>query len=613
MNDTGKSMTDSSNGGTSLTEANKSGMSDSILSGQPGLFGKSVEFGRATDHSGSLRTLDQRYRTSGADNFTVEFWSYQDSFDPANMPNNMTFMREVESAKQNTVWYIYEIKSTGWGSPGKSVAQIVREGADAVTLSTGSTVHPRGEWTYQSLRVVDTVKFYEGFNDNPNISYTVNGQPGVTNIAGNTTLYIGNSGISSTGGFLGNIDEVRISNVARSDDWMKAMYDMGTNAAFAAYDQNNDWSKYAYKFTVSFTNYTGSTTLESFPMPVRLSEYDETSGTGIQGFRYSDFKKADGADLHFADADGNLLPSEVETWNTAGESVVWVSLPTLAPNGENKITAYYGWTFAPPVIPTDVWSNGYVAVWHMNGDATAMLDSSNGGTTLTEHSSNAGKNFYGQEGIVGTAVEFDYDGSHKGGIESRNHSFTLAGSSSFTIEAWAKQDVYDPVENPLNRNLGYLAESQYGSPWVTLWTWRDIKTSAGKNGKTCFTVYDGSLKQDGTANAQYLQNNNRTPPWKQWNYQVVRYDGSRYMHNLNTEQLATLSCNSITNVSDTAIYVGNTSRSGSDAYTGKLDEIRISSVRRSDDWIQATYDSIKIPAAYSTAVENAKGTIFVFR
>ncbi len=97
------------------------------------------------------------------------------------------------------------------------------------------------------------------------------------------------------------------------------------------------------------------------------------------------------------------------------------------------------------------------------------------------------------------------------------------------------------------------------------------------------------------------------------NYQVVRYNGSQYVHKLNAEQLATLSCNSITNVLPTALYVGNVSRSGSEAYSGKLDEIRISSVPRSDDWIQATFDSIMIPAAYSTAVQHVACTILVFR
>ncbi len=613
LNETGKTMTDSSCGGTALKEANKSGTTDSILSGQTGLFGNSVEFGKLEGHTGSLAASGERYKTAGTANFTVEFWSYQDGFNPTNIPNNMTYMREVESAKQNTVWNINTVKTTSYGYGGKSVAQVFREDGGNVTLSTGTITPARGEWTYQYFRTIDTVKFYQGMNGSPNLSYSTTSTTGVTNHTVGTTIYIGNSGISGGAAFQGKIDEVRISNVARSDDWMVANYDMGTNNEFVFYEMDNDWKKYTHKLPISFTNYTGSTTLESFPVPVRLSEYDETSGTGVSGFKYADFQKENGGDLRFADENGTLLPSEVEVWNTNGESVVWVSLPTLAPNGENKITAYYGWAFAPSVSPTDVWSNGYVAVWHMNGDGTGMVDSSSGGKTLKEHADNAGKNLYGQAGIVGTAVEFDLDGLHKGGLETRDLRYSLVGSGSFTIEVWAKQDVYDPDANPLNRYMAYMAEAQYVSPWVTPWSWRDIKTGYGKNGKTCLTILEGSLKADGTADAKYLQNNNRTPPWKQWNYQVARYDGSRYVHNLNTEQLATLSCNSITNVSSTAFYVGNSNRTGSEAYSGKLDEIRISSVPRSDAWIQATYDSIKIPAAYSRVVPNIAATLLIVK
>ena len=587
LNETGKTMTDSSCGGTALKEANKSGTTDSILSGQTGLFGNSVEFGKLEGHTGSLAASGERYKTAGTANFTVEFWSYQDSFNPTNIPNNMGYMKEVESSKQNSVWYFSTVKTTTYGYGGKSVVQVFREDGGTVTLSTGTTVPARGKWTYQYFRTIDTVKFYEGMNDSPNLNYSTSSETGVTNHTVGTTVYIGNSGISSGTAFQGKIDEVRISNVARSDDWMKANYDMGTNEDFVFYEMDNDWKKYTHKLSISFTNYTGSAALENFPVPVKLAEYDETTGTGVSGFKYANFQKENGGDLRFADENGTLLPSEVEVWNTNGESVVWVRLPTFTPGAETKITAYYGWTFAPHVDMTQVWDSDYAAVWHMNGDGSAMLDSSSGGATLKEHADNAGKNRYGQEGIVGTAVEFDHDGTHKGGLETRDASFSLAGSSAFTIEVWAKQDVYDPDVNPLNRNMAYMAEARYSSPWVTPWSWRDIKTSAGKNGKTCFALYDGSLKTDGSAEAKYLQNNNRTPPWKQWNYQVVRYNGSQYVHKLNAEQLATLSCNSITNVLPTAWYVGNVSRSGSEAYSGKLDEIRISSVPRSDDWIQA--------------------------
>ncbi len=616
LNETGKTMTDSSCGGTALKEANKSGTTDSILSGQTGLFGNSVEFGVLEGHTGSLAASGERYKTAGTSNFTVEFWSYQDGFNPTNIPNNMVYMREVESAKQNYIWNFNTVKTTSYGYGGKSVVQVSREDGQTVTLSTGTTTPARGEWTYQYFRTADTVKFYEGMNGSPNIAASTTSPVGVTNHNVGTTVYIGNGGITSTGAFQGKIDEVRISNVARSDDWMKANYDMGTNEDFVFYEMDNNWKKYSHKLPIAFTNYTGTTTLENFPVLVKLAEYDETTGTGIRGFRYSDFQKANGGDLRFADENGTLLASEVEVWNTSGESVVWVRLPTLVPSAANEITAYYGWMFAPHVDTAQVWNNGYTAVWHLNGDETGMVDSTCGGTTLKEHSDNAGKNRYGQEGIVGTAVEFDHDGNHKGGLETRDSRYSLIGLESFTIEAWAKQDVYDPDVNPLNRYMAYMAEAQYSSPWVTPWSWRDIKTGAGKNGKTCFTFLDGSLKADGTSDPKYLQNNNRTPPWKQWNYQVLRYNGSQYVHNLNTEQLATLSCNSITNVLPTALYVGNSSRGGSEAYSGKLDEVRISSVRRSDDWIKATYDTIKDNAAftrYGVASQNVYGFLIIVR
>ena len=47
-----------------------------------------------------------------------------------------------------------------------------------------------------------------------------------------------------------------------------------------------------------------------------------------------------------------------------------------------------------------------------------------------------------------------------------------------------------------------------------------------------------------------------------------------------------------------------------------LDEIRISSVARSDDWIQATYDTIKENdkfTTYGVASENVKGFWLIIR
>ena len=83
-----------------------------------------------------------------------------------------------------------------------------------------------------------------------------------------------------------------------------------------------DASPFDFRVPIAVSGYAGAAPLTNFPVLVALS------ADAPAGFRYSDCA-ADGSDLRFADADGNLLPHEVDTWNAAGESLVWVGLPVL--------------------------------------------------------------------------------------------------------------------------------------------------------------------------------------------------------------------------------------------------------------------------------------------
>ena len=73
--------------------------------------------------------------------------------------------------------------------------------------------------------------------------------------------------------------------------------------------------------------------VDDIPVAVRLSE-------GISGFSYADFREVDGGDLLFTDETGNTLAHEIESWNTGGESIVWVKMPTFGSG--RKLYAYYG-------------------------------------------------------------------------------------------------------------------------------------------------------------------------------------------------------------------------------------------------------------------------------
>ena len=71
------------------------------------------------------------------------------------------------------------------------------------------------------------------------------------------------------------------------------------------------------------------------------------------------------------------LPHEVEYWNPAGVSAVWVRVPRIpADSSDTRIWMYFD---NPTAIdrqrPQEVWSNGYAAVWHLNEDGPPYRDS----------------------------------------------------------------------------------------------------------------------------------------------------------------------------------------------------------------------------------------------
>ena len=106
----------------------------------------------------------------------------------------------------------------------------------------------------------------------------------------------------------------------------------------------------AKSVTLSCNGYTGTTALTNFQAHVKLSD-------GVYGFHYSDCAANDGTDLWFTDSDGSLIPHEVDTWNTSGDSFVWVRIPEVTPINEKiaEITMHWGEarTAAQTCTPSD--------------------------------------------------------------------------------------------------------------------------------------------------------------------------------------------------------------------------------------------------------------------
>ena len=94
----------------------------------------------------------------------------------------------------------------------------------------------------------------------------------------------------------------------------------------------------------------GESAFENFPVLVRLPA--EVS---------AEFRTADGSDLVVTDENGTSLPFEVEAFDPAGTTFVWVKVPSLSASTE--LTVWFGGASNVDNDPTAVWSR-YVGVWH---------------------------------------------------------------------------------------------------------------------------------------------------------------------------------------------------------------------------------------------------------
>ena len=193
-----------------------------------------------------------------------------------------------------------------------------------------------------------------------------------------------------------------------------------------------------------------STALANFPVLVRLAEDAPT------GFHYADCPTA--SCIWFTDENDDAIPCDVDTWDTTGESLVWVSVPSLSSSA--KITMHWDASGAPAGQPasSQVWSLAdYVGVWHMN----ELVYDSTKEKHYTPDSSASGWNAYkvtqsdavpapvttatgvtaNPTPLTGTAMNIAYgagkDNAAFGGFAvpmAQTSSFTLGGSG-FTLSA----------------------------------------------------------------------------------------------------------------------------------------------------------------------------------
>ena len=220
----------------------------------------------------------------------------------------------------------------------------------------------------------------------------------------------------------------------------------------------------------------------------------------------------------------------------------------------------------------------------------------------------------GVSGVTGAAIDFSK--GRLGCFIAEDDRGILDGYDTMTLEVWSWQDHHAPDESPW---AGYFLSKYRNVTGASDNGWVYIMNESANNGKTSFAIKrdsDGAISEDWIT----IPDSHPKPARATWNYHVGRFDGpgAKGWQLLNGVVAAERTLAAPGKIRSTVgnLHLGNQFRGWNNSFPGKLDEVRISNVARSTDWIKAIYDTIKNNAAFTTygaASEQAKGLMIFIR
>jgi len=287
---------------------------------------------------------------------------------------------------------------------------------------------------------------------------------------------------------------------------------------------------------------------DGFPLLVRLDK---------DWFDFSQ-AKANGEDIRFATSTGTPLAHQIDEWDAAnGTASIWVRIPNIKGNARQEINLRWGKADAANESSGAAvfnQSNGYLSVWHMNDpvkDEVGTLESKDTGTTSSS-------------GIIGKSRHFDVGKGINCGEKITTYP---SGAGPHSSEAWFR------AEQPNATILGWGNEQAQGKVIMQFVSPPHIRMDCYFSGAN-------------VAGAGTL-------PMSQWIHVIHAFKSgeSRVYVNGRLDGVSTSTGAPLAIKSPARMYMGgwyNNYR-----FVGDIDEVRISRVTRSADWVKMQYENQK--------------------
>lgn len=294
-------------------------------------------------------------------------------------------------------------------------------------------------------------------------------------------------------------------------------------------------------------NLPATATEENFPLLVRLNKetFDFTQA------------KAGGEDIRFSAA-GQPLAYQVEAWDAAtGKASIWVRIPLIKGNARQEIRMHWGKADAVSESKGDAVfnaSNGFISVLHMNDpvkDEVGSVTPVDTGTSSSCGIIGQGRNFKAGKGICGG-----------------EKVLTLpTGSSPHSTSVWMKPKASNmtPVAWGNEQGQGKVVMQFSSPPHIRM---------------DCY-FSNGSMESSGGL------------PVNQWLHVMFAYSASNPRIYVNGELVGeSMNKSGPLNIRSPArFYLGGWYNNYQ--FEGDMDEVRLSSVTRSADWVKLEYENQK--------------------
>jgi hypothetical protein len=337
------------------------------------------------------------------------------------------------------------------------------------------------------------------------------------------------------------------------------------------FDPFDDGWSYRKKITINHSQVEGD--LEGFPVLVSLIDSDLAAKA-----------QDDGDDILFMDGSGiaEKIYHEIEFFDSSsGEFVAWVNVHSVSSSVDTSFYMYYGNSVCDDQQFSErVWDQGYCGVWHLDDFRDSTLNGNHGTNHGTDDCS----------GIVGGAKDFvegNKDYVSLGDMpEPASNSISTA-----TFELWfnpeesdisgniiSKLDTsYEPDRKSYNLNLigtGQIRFSAQSGTWVPgddiiRFTTDDNLITNDIWQHICIVVDLSSRRGDIYYNGE-LQDS----------YEIILGNPPTHFYDVTLDDL----------------FGRYTPESGQQKFIdGSMDEVRISKICRSEEWISTQYNNQKNP------------------